>query len=70
MPKSVVIRVVQHLELLKANPIPRQSVKLEGAEGLRRIRVGAYRIVYEVDAPARHVVVHYIRHRRDVYRRL
>jgi mRNA interferase RelE/StbE len=43
---------------------------LQGAERLYRLRVGDYRIVYEVDLDALHIIVQYVRHRRDVYRRL
>ena len=35
-----------------------------------RFRVGDYRIVYKVDTEARLVIVHYVRHRREVYRAL
>lgn len=35
-----------------------------------RIRVGDYRIVFGVDDKAKLVTVHYIRHRREVYRGL
>ena len=41
--------------------------KLTGREGWR-IRVGAYRVIYEVDDAARTVTVLHIGHRRDVYR--
>jgi mRNA interferase RelE/StbE len=33
-----------------------------------RIRVGDYRVLYEIDDPARTVLVVHIGHRRDVYR--
>jgi len=36
--------------------------------GLRSARVGAYRVVYEIDERARTVCVLYIDHRSDVYR--
>jgi mRNA interferase RelE/StbE len=42
--------------------------KLKGAPDRFRLRVGDYRIVYRVGAPARRVRVERIRHRRDVYR--
>ncbi|MDP1946971.1 MAG: type II toxin-antitoxin system RelE/ParE family toxin [Nitrospirota bacterium] len=35
-----------------------------------RLRVGDYRIVYEVDCEAGQITVHYVRHRREVYRTL
>ena len=37
LPKNVVARVWQRLELLKQEPFPRQALKLEGSEGLHRL---------------------------------
>lgn len=70
LPKAALVRVMNRIEELGRNPIPRQSVKLTGAERLYRIRVGDYRIIYAVEAEARQVVVYYVRHRRQVYRDL
>ena len=70
LPKSVVARVFKHIEVLKDDPSPRQSIKLAGAELLYRIRIGDYRVIYGVDKEAKQVIVHYVRHRRDVYRQL
>ena len=70
LPKAVVARVFAQIERLKAEPLPRQAVKLAGAERLYRLRVGDYRSVYEVDTDARQVLIHYIRHRSEVYRSL
>jgi len=39
-------------------------------ERLYRVRVGDYRIIYKVDTEAEQITVHYIRHRREVYRAL
>jgi mRNA interferase RelE/StbE len=68
LPKSVIARVLKQIEVLRENPFPLQSVKLVGAEQLYRIRVGDYRIVYAVDKEAQEIMIHYIRHRREVYR--
>jgi mRNA interferase RelE/StbE len=68
LPKSVIARVLRQIEVLRENPFPRQSVKLAGAEQLYRIRVGDYRVVYAVDKEDKEIMVHYIRHRREVYR--
>ncbi len=70
LPKDLVARVWQRFELLKQQPFPRQALKLEGSEGLYRLRVGDFRIIYGVDVPAREVVIHHVRHRREVYRSL
>lgn len=68
--KPVLAKVMQQIETLQDNPLPRQSIKLAGAEQLYRVRVGDYRIVYGLDKETKQVVIHHIRHRRDVYRQL
>ena len=70
IPRSIVARIIARMERLPSDPFPPQSAKLQGAERLYRLRVGDYRIVYEVDTNALHIIVQYVRHRRDVYRRL
>jgi mRNA interferase RelE/StbE len=70
LPKAAIARVVKSFELLANEPFPRQALKLEGGEELYRLRVGDYRVVYAVDRTAKVVVVHYVRHRRNVYRKL
>ncbi len=67
---TVRARVLARLEQLREEPMPRQAVKLAGGEAWYRVRVGDYRIIYGVDTRARQITVHYIRHRRDVYRNL
>jgi len=67
--KALVSRVMKRIEGLATDPFPRQAIKLSGAERLYRIRVGDYRIVYEVDTQSKGVTIHYIRHRRETYRR-
>ena len=70
IPHASVARIIARMERLPSDPFPIQSTKLQGAERLYRLRVGDYRIVYEVDPEARHILVQYVRHRRDVYRRI
>jgi len=70
LPREVVKRVFRRIEMLKDDPLPRQSLKLSGAEQLYRIRVGEYRIVIGVDKEHLQVTIHHVRHRRDVYRQL
>ena len=69
LPKKFVSRAIESVEMLKANPFPRQALKLSGAERLYRIRAGDYRIVYDVDVQSKQITIHYIRHRREVYRK-
>lgn len=68
LPAGMVARIRRWIDSLASNPFPNQCVKLSNAERLWRIRVGDYRIVYEVDTAARLVIVYHVRHRREVYR--
>ncbi len=61
---------MKRIEGLTTDPFPRQAIKLSGTERLYRIRVGDYRIIYQVDTKAEQIIIHYIRHRREVYRAL
>jgi len=54
---------------LAENARPSGCVKLAGAPDVYRIRVGDYRIIYQVKDAALIVLVLSIGHRGDVYRR-
>ncbi len=60
-------RVVLKLEELAEDPFPRGVVKLQGRDGVYRVRVGDYRILYEVAAAERMVLIDKIDHRSGVY---
>jgi len=55
LPKSLISRVMSRIEKLRDDPFPRQTVRLSGAERLYRVRVGEYRIIYEVDTQAKEI---------------
>ena len=67
LPADVVGRIQVALRGLRTNPRPSGVRKLRGLSRLYRVRVGAYRIVYEVDDAGSTVLVTKIGHRRDVY---
>ena len=56
------------IDLLAENPWPPNCVALQGETGVHRVRVGDYRIVYEVFDRVLEVQVVRIGHRREVYR--
>ena len=64
---QMVARIVPRLEQLASAPRPPGCKKLKGGDKEWRIRVGDYRIVYEIDDKARTVDVTRIAHRREVY---
>ncbi len=60
-------RIVARLEELGDDPFPRGAIKLQGREGVYRIRVGDYRVLYEVFRKEGLVLVDKIDHRSGVY---
>ena len=70
LPPDVRQRIDPVLDSLSENPRPFGVVKLQGSAQLHRIRVGQYRVIYQIDDAARLVTITQIRHRRDVYRSL
>jgi len=69
IPSQEVAQIVVAVEELAREPFPHGCEKLSGSEHTYRIRVGDYRVVYEVLAESRLVEVQRARHRKDVYRR-
>ena len=59
-------RVCDAIRSLAGNPRPPGCRRLVGREGWR-IRVGDYRVIYEIVDPARTVLVLHVGHRRDIY---
>ena len=61
-------RVITAIQALAKNPRPTGCRKLAGSKSDWRIRVGDYRVVYEIADEIRIVRVNRVRHRREVYR--
>ncbi len=64
----VMSRILARIDALAANPRPRGTVKLAGPGGAFRVRVGSWRIVYDVFDAELVVLVVKIGHRREIYR--
>jgi mRNA interferase RelE/StbE len=62
------VRVREALVSLAGTPRPKGCVKL--STGAWRIRVGEFRVLYDIDDKAKAMEVLRIKHRRDVYRGL
>ena len=69
-PAPVVRHVFAAIEQLSDTPCTPPDLKLTGTERTWRHRVGDYRIIYELDLPHSTVIIHHVRHRREVYRRI
>ena len=68
MPKQDLRRVLAKLESLTIDPFPDGCRKLEVESNAFRVRVGVYRIIYDVIGNELTVVVLKIAHRKDAYR--
>lgn len=62
-------RIVEHFRQLEANPRVFGAEKLTGREAYK-LRVGSYRIIYEIDDAQQEVKVLMVEDRRQVYKRL
>ena len=61
------LRIQACLDLLAAEPRPPRCVALTGAEATYRVRVGDFRVLYQVKDQIRVIAVIRIGHRREVY---
>ncbi len=61
-------RIVAAIQALAGSPRPSGCRKISESKSDWRIRVGAYRIIYEIDDKARAIRVMRVRHRPEVYR--
>ena len=63
-------RIIRKIAELARDPRPMGVKKLAGADDLYRLRVGNYRVIYQVEDRIVTVTVVRIGHRREVYRSL
>ena len=68
LPSHVQTRLRTKIDALAEEPRPSGVRKIRGADDLYRIRVGDYRVVYQVKDDVLVVLIIRVRHRRDVYR--
>ena len=66
---TVADRVIAKLKWLAENADTVRVETLSGRwRGVCKLRVGDYRVIYTRDLAARRIVVHFVRHRSDVYK--
>lgn len=68
LPASALSKVVPAIRALALNPRPLGCRKMAGREDIYRIRVGTYRIIYEILDEKLIIHVLKVGHRKDVYR--
>lgn len=68
LPDGVRALLAERIDALALNPRPAGVEKLSGGERLYRVRMGDYRIVYEIQDSVLVVLVVRVGHRREIYR--
>ncbi|QLE57159.1 type II toxin-antitoxin system RelE/ParE family toxin [Nostoc sp. TCL26-01] len=69
LPNDIAERVVEKTQNLALEPRPDGVVKLKGFDNEYRIRVGDYRVRYEIDDESQIVQLLQCKHRKDVYKK-
>lgn len=69
LPGDIGRRLLTAIQALRTEPRPPQCKKLTGSRSSYRIRVGTYRILYEILDRETAINVFAVGHRRDVFRR-
>jgi mRNA interferase RelE/StbE len=66
--RSLRARISEAMDGLTSNPRPHGCKKMVGTKRRYRVRIGDYRIIYEIYDESQRVVIKMIRHRGDAYR--
>ena len=69
LPTTTFHRIITEIRALAEDPRPSGCRKLAGSKNDWRIRIGDYRVLYEIDEKTKAVRIMRVRHRREVYRR-
>lgn len=70
IPKRDQIRVRDKIDSLSENLPDRITTKMKGDNPFHRVRVGDYRIIYEIQEEILLILLLKIGHRKDIYRKL
>ena len=69
LPTTTFHRIITEIRALAEDPRPSGCRKLAGSKNDWRIRIGDYRVLYEIDEKTKAVRIMRVRHRREAYRR-
>ena len=68
--KAVAQRILRRLRWLSDNlDTVTPEVLTAELKGLFKLRVGSYRVIYEINRRERLIIVHLVGHRRDIYKK-
>lgn len=66
--RDIRYRIGSRIDALARDPRPPGTEKLSGTQDLYRIRIGEYRVIYQIRDKELRVLVVRVGHRKDVYR--
>ena len=70
IPKANRKRIVEKIDSLAESPPNPDTTKMKGNNPFHKVRIGDYRIVYEIQEDVFVILVIKIGHRKDIYKNL
>lgn len=70
IPKADRKRIVDKIDNLAISPPNPDTTKMKGSNPFHKVRVGDYRIIYEIQDDVLLILIVKIGHRKDIYRKL
>jgi mRNA interferase RelE/StbE len=67
LPKNVQESIIEGLLTLRENSRPPNSLKMKNSQGYR-LRVGDYRVLYDINDKTQTVTLRRVGHRKEIYR--
>ncbi len=68
IPRDAQVRIRRAIDRLAEDPFPANVKKMAGEEHTYRLRIGDYRVVYEIHDRRLVILILRVGHRKDVYR--
>ena len=68
LPHPIHERVEYVVDQFQSDPRPMHCKKLRGLSNMWRVRIGDYRILYNINNKQKRITIYRILHRKDVYR--
>jgi len=65
--KQLNLRIIEKISLLKVDPVPHNSVRVVGEDKTFRIRIGDYRVLYEINWDKKFILIAKIDKRPKAY---
>lgn len=69
LPAGTILKILEAVANLADDPHPPGSMKLAGSEATFRIRIGNYRVIYEIFEARLLIEIQRAGHRKDIYRK-